>query len=137
MKAIWILLFVCLVSSVHAQTADSVSRDTTPEDQRVFFAVDQQAEFTGGIDGMTKFLNENIVYPSKARKKKIQGKVFVKFIVEKDGTLSSIEVLKGVHSLLDEEAFRVVSVSPPWIPGKQSGKVVRSQFVLPINFVLY
>lgn len=136
MRTLWILIFISLGSIVCAQNADSVSQDTVPEDQRVFMAVDEQAEFTGGMEGMKQFLKENFNYPAKAWKKKIQGKVFVKFIVEKDGTLSGIEVLKGVHSLLDQEAIRLVSISPPWIPGRQSGKIVRSQFVLPINFVL-
>lgn len=86
---------------------------------------------------MKQFLEETVNYPAKARKKKIQGKVFVKFIVEKNGTLSAVEVLKGVHPLLDQEAVRIVSVSPRWVPAMQDGKIVRSQFVLPINFVLY
>jgi protein TonB len=132
MKTACLLLFiVCIGSVAYAQNPDSVSQDP------IYFEVEQQAEFTGGLEAMTKFLNDNIVYPPKARKKNIQGKVFVKFIVEKDGSLSNIEVIKGVSRILDQEALRIVSISPAWIPGKQSGKIVRSQFVLPINFVLY
>lgn len=121
---------ICFFSTAFSQTPNTVQQDS------IFVAVDQQAEFTGGIKAMTDFLRVNISYPSKAKRKRIQGKVFVKFIVEKNGTLTDIEVLKGTDPLLDQEALRVVSVSPAWIPAQHKGEIVRSQFILPIQFVL-
>ena len=136
MKAICVILFVMsLASGAYAQSQDSLSLDSIQE-EKLFFAVEEQAYFPGGIPAMTKFLKENIVYPKQARKKKIQGRVYVKFIIERDGSVSNIEPLKNVDPELDAEAIRVVSTFPKWIPGKQSGRTVRSQFVLPIIFKL-
>lgn len=121
---------ICFFSTAFSQTVDPVVQDS------VLVAVDQQAEFNGGVKSLMDFLRVNISYPSKAKRKGIQGKVFVKFVVEKDGTLTNIDVLKGTDPLLDQEALRVVSVSPAWVPAQHKGKIVRSQFILPIQFVL-
>jgi TonB family protein len=83
-----------------------------------------------------KFLVNNIKYPEVARKAGIQGMVHINYIVEKDGSLSSIKVIRGIGSGCDEEALRVVSMMPKWKPGKQRGKIVAVEFNLPINFVL-
>lgn len=106
------------------------------EEDKVFYAVEQQAEFPGGVQAMMKFLNKNIKYPPSAKRMGVEGKVFVKFIVDKEGGISSIDVIKGINADLDKEAVRVIKLMPPWKPGKQNGRSVKSQFVLPVYFKL-
>lgn len=106
------------------------------DDDKVFYAVEQQAEFPGGFAAMNKFLSKNIKYPASAKRMGVEGKVFVKFIVDKEGAISSIEVIKGINADLDKEAVRVIKLMPPWKPGKQNGRSVKSQFVLPVYFKL-
>jgi TonB family protein len=103
----------------------------------VFSVVEEQPYFPGGDDARHKFIEENIHYPDSALKNKIQGKVFVTFIVEKDGSLSNVRVLKGIDGGLDEEAVRVIKMMPKWIPGRQRGTPVRVQCNLPIKFILW
>jgi periplasmic protein TonB len=93
-------------------------------------------EFPGGMPAFYTFLNKNINYPEKARQNGIEGKVFVQFIVEKDGSITDINVLNDVHHSLEKEAIRVVHKMPNWKPGKQGNKPVRVRFTLPINFEL-
>jgi protein TonB len=93
-------------------------------------------EYPGGMDSLWKFILENIVYPEVARQAGIEGKVVISFVVEKDGSLSSFEVVKKVHPLLNEEALRVVKLMPNWEPGKLNGKAVKVRFQLPIEFKL-
>ena len=102
----------------------------------VFVIVEEMPEFPGGKDSLYKFLGANIVYPNKAKKDGIEGKVYVNFTIEKDGTINKVKVLRSVHPLLDEEAIRVVESFPKWKPGKQKGKAVRVSYNLPLNFVL-
>jgi TonB family protein len=106
-------------------------RDTT----EVFNAVEQQAEFEGGMSAFVKFLQENIKYPEAAQKANHGGKVYTQFIVNTDGTISDVTILKSVGFGCDEEAMRVIKLAK-WTPGKQSGRVVRSRFTVPINFEL-
>lgn len=105
-------------------------------DTDVFVIVEQMPEFPGGQDSLYKFLSANIIYPKEARDNGIEGKVFVNFTIEKDGSINEVKVIKGVHPLLDEEAVRVVESFPKWKPGKQKGKTVRVSYNLPLNFVL-
>ena len=102
----------------------------------IYQVVEQQAVFMGGISELMKYIDSNKKYPAIAVENGIQGRVVLKFIVEKDGSLSDIKILKGVHELLDKEAIRVVKAMPNWTPGKQSGQTVRSYFTLPISFKL-
>lgn len=102
----------------------------------VFVIVEEMPEFPGGKDSLYKFLGANIVYPNKAKDNSVQGKVYVNFTIEKDGSISGVKVLRSVHPLLDEEAVRVVELFPKWKPGKQKGKTVRVSYNLPISFVL-
>jgi TonB family protein len=90
--------------------------------------------YNGGDKAMRKFLQSNIKYPSKAKDDGVQGTVFVRFVVEKNGVVDDVVVSKGVHPLLDAEAKRVVSVMPKWTPGKQKGKPVAVQYTLPVRF---
>jgi protein TonB len=106
------------------------------DDDKIFYAVEQQAEFPGGLQAMMKFLQRNIKYPASAKRMGIEGRVFVKFIVDKEGGISQMEVIKGINADLDKEAVRVIKMMPPWKPGKQNGRAVKSQFVLPVYFKL-
>lgn len=106
------------------------------DDDKIFYAVEQQAEFPGGAAAMYKFLNKNQKYPASARRMGVEGKVFVKFIVDKEGAISNIEIVKGINADLDNEAIRLIKIMPPWKPGKQNGRSVKSQFVLPVYFKL-
>jgi protein TonB len=98
--------------------------------------VEQQAEFPDGIQALYKWLGNNIKYPTVCRENGIQGKVVVRFVVEKNGQVTNAQVVREVHELLNEEALRVVKQMPKWKPGKQSGNAVRSYFTLPIKFAL-
>jgi TonB family protein len=92
--------------------------------------------YNGGDKAMRKFLQSNIKYPLKAKDDGVQGTVFVRFVVEKDGLVDDVAISKGVHPLLDAEAKRVVSIMPKWTPGKQKGKPVAVQYTLPVRFLL-
>ncbi len=93
-------------------------------------------EFIGGMDALAKFLGKNINYPQKAIRKGIEGLVYVKFVIEKNGEVSSVQIAKGAHKLLNKAALEVVKKMPKWSPGTREGAFVRVSFTLPINFKL-
>lgn len=101
-----------------------------------FYVIEEKPEFPGGEAAMMQWIAKNIKYPEIAKENNIQGKVFVQFIIDKDGYVKNVEVVRGVDPVLDKEAVRVVSSMPQWKPGKQRGKPVKVQFQLPINFRL-
>lgn len=120
-------------------TNDTIKSFLTPlpvTKEGVFTVVEQNPEFPGGFSALGEFLSKNIKYPSAAARAHVQGKVFVVFVVGKDGTVSDARILKGLGFGCDEEALRVTSIMPRWIPGKQNGKAVAVQYNLPILFVL-
>ena len=98
--------------------------------------MDEMPEFPGGMGACLKFLMANTEYPEKAKAQKVEGKVSVKFVVEKDGSISNPQIIKGGNPLLNDEALRVVNSMPKWKPGKQRGKVVRVGYTVPIIFKL-
>ncbi|MDY4042436.1 MAG: energy transducer TonB [Marinifilaceae bacterium] len=100
----------------------------------VFMVVEDMPRFPGG--DVTKWLAKNTRYPMIAQENGIQGKVFVQFVIEKDGSITNVKVLRPVDPSLDKEAIRVVSSMPKWKPGKQRGKAVRVSYTVPINFQL-
>ena len=106
------------------------------EPEKIFVAVEQPAEFPGGPAAMMKWLSNNIRYPESAQQNGISGRVVVKFVVEKDGSIGSPSIVKGVDRDLDQEALRVVKRMPKWQPGKNNGQPVRSYFNLPVTFRL-
>jgi periplasmic protein TonB len=108
----------------------------TNDPNRVYQNVDKEPDYPGGIREFYTYLSKTIKYPAEARKKKIQGKVFIQFIVEKDGTLTGIRAIRGPGHGINEEAVRAVRLSAKWKPGTESGKVVRVQFTIPVNFTL-
>jgi protein TonB len=101
-----------------------------------YFPVEKMAEFPGGMNALYAYLVDNIKYPEKARRKGIEGRVRIKFVIQVDGSVADLKVQKSVEPLLDAEALRVVANMPHWIPGQQEGKNVKVQFVLPITFSL-
>lgn len=113
---------------------DSVIKPTEPEE--IFVAVEQLAEFPGGQAGMMRWIQENLRYPETAKENGISGRVVVKLVIEKDGTVSNPTIVKGVDRDLDREALRLVRSMPAWTPGKMNGRLVRSYFMLPVRFSL-
>ena len=107
-----------------------------PKEEEIFVAVEQPAEFPGGQAALMKWLSNNIRYPEAAQQNDIQGRVVVKFVVEKDGSVGHAEIARGVDKDLDREALRVVNKMPKWQPGKNNGVAVRSYFNLPVTFKL-
>ena len=101
-----------------------------------FISVEQMPVFPGGLSGLYKYFKDNLKYPSRAKELGISGKVFIKFIVETDGNVSNVEVLRGIGGGCDEEALRIVSEMPQWEPGRQRGTAVRVLFTVPIKFSL-
>ena len=110
--------------------------EVKPVEEEIFQAVEQQAEFPGGQAALMKWLSHNILYPEAAQQNDIKGRVIVKFVVEKDGSIGQATILKGVDKDLDREALRVVKKMPKWQPGKNNGVAVRSYFNLPVTFKL-
>ena len=102
----------------------------------IFKVVEEMPEFPGGAAKMMEFIQKNIKYPMMARESDIQGRVFVNFVVEPNGEISNVEVLRGIGGGCDEEAVRVVKSMPSWKPGKQRGSAVRCAFTVPIIFKL-
>jgi periplasmic protein TonB len=102
----------------------------------IFTVVEEQPAYPGGEEARMKYLQENIKYPEEAKELGIQGRVFVTFVVEVDGSITDVRVLRGIGGGCDEEAVRVVRGFPKWVPGKQRGVPVRVQFNLPIKFTL-
>lgn len=106
------------------------------EVEKIFLVVEQPAAPRDGLAAFYKDVGNRINYPAPARRMGIEGKVFVEFIVERDGSLTQFQVVKGIGAGCDEEAVRVIREAPSWIPGKQRGKPVRQRMVLPIHFIL-
>ena len=106
------------------------------EEGEIFQVVEEQPMFPGGMQEMTKFLQQNIKYPKEAQEQGKQGRVIVQFVVNKDGSIVNDSIVRSVDPLLDAEALRVVRSMPNWTPGKQKGKPVRVRFTLPVTFHL-
>ncbi|ELR73646.1 TonB [Fulvivirga imtechensis AK7] len=98
--------------------------------------VEQMPSPDGGYEAFYKFIGKNMKYPSKARKLGIEGKVFVQFIIDENGKITDVKTIKGAGAGLDEEAERVLSAAPNWIPGRQGGRKVKVRMVIPITFQL-
>jgi protein TonB len=106
------------------------------EEAEIFTVVESMPTFPGGMGALMKYLAENIKYPPLAKESGIQGRVFINFVVEPDGRISNVKVLRGIGGGCDEEAVRVVKSMPKWSPGKQRGKPVRVSYNLPVKFTL-
>jgi TonB family protein len=124
---------------------EKVSKKSAPEVKEkaidaagkdVFVVVEDPPSFPGGDEARVKYMVSSIKYPEDARKKGVQGTVYISFIVEEDGAITNVKILRGIGAGCDEEAYRVVSEMPKWNPGKQRGNFVRVQYNMPIKFTL-
>lgn len=106
------------------------------EEETIFTVVEESAMFPGGQEELMKYISENLRYPQQAREEGTQGLVYVTFVVEKDGSLTDIRILRDLGNGCGEEAVRIVKTMPKWIPAKQRGKEVRMQYNLPVKFTL-
>ena len=117
-------------------TKVEVEETEEPQEKVIFQVVEEMPEFPGGMGEAMKFLAKNIKYPVAAQQAKIEGRVIVQFVVERDGSISDIHTVRSVSPELDAEAIRVVSLMPKWKPGKQRGKAVAVKYTMPIMFRL-
>ena len=113
-----------------------VEEEEDEAETQIFTVVENDPEFPGGMEALYKYLAQNIKYPQLARDNGITGKVYVTFVVERDGSIANPKVLRDIGGGCGQEAIRVVKSMPKWTPGKQRGKAVRVQFNLPVNFNL-
>ena len=105
-------------------------------EEEIFTIVEKMPIFPGGVEALFGYLSQNIEYPDMAKDAKIEGKVYITFIVDQSGGIADVKVLRGIGGGCDEEAIRVVKGMPNWDPGRQRGKAVKVQYNLPINFIL-
>ena len=131
--------------ATRTNVVDSVpSKDPLPDPKennhtgtsKTFLWVEEMPEFPGGENAMLKYLSNNIKYPVDAREANITGIVYLSFIVDKEGEIKNIEILKGIGGGCEEEAMRVIKNMKKWKPGKQNGQSVNVQFKLPVSFTL-
>ena len=113
-----------------------VKEEVQEEEEEIFITVEEDPEFPGGLEALGKYLSENIKYPQLAKENNITGRVYVTFVVEKNGTVANVKVLRDIGGGCGAEAVRVVKTMPKWKPGKQRGQAVRTQFNLPVGFYL-
>ncbi|HJP62925.1 MAG TPA: energy transducer TonB [Mucilaginibacter sp.] len=145
-KTLLFVLFTATIGIAHGQQStapppplpakqadpDSVAVDTN----KIFRPIDQEPIFPGGMAKLYQYILKNLKYPKEALENKVQGRVLVSFIIEKDGTLTDIKVSKGLTPETDAEAIRLIQACPKWRPGTQGGRPVRVQYIIPIKFEL-
>lgn len=135
MKRIVIFLSALILSfGAFAQVQQSETKKEASSDDLIFVDHEMNAHFPGGNKACMAWLKEHIKYPKDCLKKKIEGRVIVSFIVEKDGSLDSIKVVKSPNPSLSKEAIRVAKEMPKFVPARQGNKCIKSRFMLPINF---
>ena len=126
-----------ITETVAPTTEPEKVKEEIKEDNNIYTTVEEAPQFlNGGIENLYNFLSKNLRYPSISKKKGIQGRVMVSFIINKDGSTSDFQVIKSVDPYLDKEALRVMSMMPKWKPGKQNGVPVRVKMTVPVNFKL-
>ena len=125
----------------HSNLVEVMNRQTYKRDEiaqkdsaRVYEVVDEMPQYPGGFTAMMTYVGQNIKYPAEVIAKGIEGRVLVQFVVNKEGNLQDIKVVKGIDPLIDQEAILVISSMPKWTPGKQKGKAVNVQFIIPLQF---
>jgi periplasmic protein TonB len=128
------VVLCCVLLGVTAAYSQDV-KVANDNSEKVYYTTDVRPQFPGDVN---KYFTDNIVYPSDAKANKVQGTVYVNFIIEKDGSVTGAKVIKGIQGgiSLEKEAVDVVSAMPKWTPGKVGGQNVRASFVVPIKFAL-
>jgi periplasmic protein TonB len=127
------------VEMTESTVIEEVVFDDAPAEEEVdeiFTIVEDQPTPEGGMAAFYQFVQKNLKYPAQARRMGIEGKVFVQFVVDKDGSLTEVKAVKGIGAGCDEEAVRVIEGAPKWKPGKQRGRSVKVRMILPITFKL-
>ncbi len=124
------------VLKVTQRVADEPVKPKPEVENKVFDVVEQMPSFPGGPSALMQYLSDNIKYPVVAQENGVQGRVVVSFVVERDGSITDVRVVRSVDPSLDREATRVVSAMPNWIPGKQNGSAVRVKYNVPVSFKL-
>ena len=134
-----LLLFSTATYAGYNQLADSDAHEPVVGDSmdEPYTKVEKMPMYPGGKDALIEFLKNNMKYPEAARKKGIEGRVICQFIVDRDGTITDVTVVRsGGHPSLDKEAVRVIKAMPKWIPGEKDGQKVRVKYTVPLNFRL-
>lgn len=127
------------VTKVLARVSMTIPVDVSVEGEKgeeVFFIVEHMPEFPGGDIALRKFIAENVKYPEEAKEKGLSGKVFVQFVIDKNGDVVSPKIVRSVDPILDNEAIRVIQSLPKWTPGSQRGNAVNVSYTYPVNFSL-
>jgi protein TonB len=125
------------IMKVTQRVADEPVKEDKPEvENKVFDVVEQMPSFPGGPSALMQYLSNNVKYPVVAQENGVQGRVVVSFVVERDGSITDVKVVRSVDPSLDREASRVVQSMPKWIPGKQNGSPVRVKYNVPVSFKL-
>lgn len=119
-----------------AYVAPTAVQEEVEEEEEILVFVEKDPEFPGGAEALLKYLAENIQYPDMARQGNIEGKVYVQFVVEKDGSVTNVKVLRDIGAGCGQEAVRVIKSMPKWTPGENAGKRVRAQFNQQVVFKL-
>lgn len=114
----------------------SFAQPLLAQDDTIYSLADEQPTYPGGMSAFFKYIQTNMQYPASAKVSGIEGRVFVEYIVEKDGSISGTKILKSLNGACDKEAIRLISNSEKWTAGKIDGKVVRVKMALPLNFKL-
>lgn len=137
MKKYLLTIIILLTATLYNYGQNINNADTLNQsDEPIFMTLEEPPTFPAGEKALQKFICENTKYPKSAIEEKISGTVYVQFIVEKDGSISDVKVIRGIGGGCDEEAVRVIKQLPDWIPGKQNGVPVRAYFMIPITFNL-
>ncbi len=138
-SALVLLVIVFAPAGANAQNKKvkkaQTHKDTTTDD-KVYDVCEQMPTYEGGDAALLKYLRENLKFPEEAKERGMQGRMVVGFIVEKDGSLTNVKVLRAVDIALDAEVLRLVKGMPKWIPGRQNGQRVRVKYLLPIHICL-
>ncbi len=128
-------LLLCInILNATGTAKETVSDSICINQEKIYTAVDEQPKFIDGDGALYKWLSENIRYPEAAVQNNIQGRVTTQFIVEKDGSIGEVKIVRGKNPELDAEAIRVIKSLPRFIPGKMNGQAVRVWYTLPVNF---
>lgn len=121
---------------IERRSSDSYNVSIIPKNDSIYKVVEQMPEYPGGTAKMLTFISENIKYPQSAMEKGIEGKCFIQFVIDVDGSITNVELMRGFDEECDAEALRVVNLMPKWKPGKNEGKPVRVHYMIPIAFKL-
>ena len=129
-------IIMALMALFGLTTVSAQKTVVAKKNQQVFDVVEKMPEYPGGQAALFEYLSKNVKYPADAEKKKIEGRVLVTFVVNTDGSITDIEVVRKAFPSLDAEAVRVISGMPKWIHGEQKGQKVRVKYTVPLNFRL-